>query len=143
MQDTKTHTLSRDKAGLALCTITIYCVCDELLRAMNHQDDRQYRLSCAEVMMVPILAALCFGGNGALCRRYLVESGAWKSDLSRSRFCRRLHRVPREAWALLQQVLGAEFCEQAVNPNEFYVVDSMPVEVCAPVRAGRSRLFPL
>ena len=93
-------------------------------------------------MMVPIVAALCFGGNGALCRCYLVESGAWKSALSRSRFSRRLHQVPREAWALLQQILGTEFCDEAVNANGFYVVDSMPVEVCAPVRVNRSRLFP-
>ena len=149
MQDTNTTTVStnqpanqRDKAGIALCAITIYCVCDELLRAMNHQEDWQCRVSCAEVMMVPILAALCFGGNGALCRSYLVETGAWKASLSPSRFSRRLHGVPREAWALLQQVLGAEFQEEAVNPNGFYIVDSMPVEVCAPVRVKRSRLFP-
>lgn len=147
MQDTNNSlsnasTGGRNATSIALCAITIYCVCDELLRAMNHQDDRQCRLSCAEIMMVPILAALCFGGNGALCRCYLVESGAWKSGLSRSRFSRRLHQVPREAWALLQQILGTEFCDEAVNANGFYVVDSMPVEVCAPVRVKRSRLFP-
>lgn len=91
--------------------------------------------------MVPLLAAQCFGGNGALCRNYLVESGAWKHSLSRSRFSRRLHQVPREAWALLQEVLGAEFSEECVNPNQIYIVDSMPVDVCSPARAVRSRLF--
>jgi len=93
-------------------------------------------------MMVPLLAALCFGGNGALCRNYLVESGAWKQPLSRSRFSRRLHQVPREAWALLQEVLGAEFSEESVNPNQVYIVDSMPIDVCTAARALRSRLFP-
>ncbi len=96
-QPTITSTKQRDKATIALCAITIYCVCDELLHAMNHQEDWQCRVSCAEVMMVPILAALCFGGNGALCRSYLVETGAWKASLSPSRFSRRLHGVPREA----------------------------------------------
>lgn len=42
---------------------------------MRHEDNGQCRLICAEVMMVPVLAALCFGGNGALCRNYLIESG--------------------------------------------------------------------
>jgi hypothetical protein len=71
VQDSKSGKRERE-ASLALNAVTIYCVCDDLLRAMRHRDDRQCHLSCAEIIMVPLLAALCFGGNCALCRNYLL-----------------------------------------------------------------------
>ncbi len=42
---------------------TIYCLCDEFLKAIDHRDDPQVRLSTAEVMTVPLVAATFFGGN--------------------------------------------------------------------------------
>jgi hypothetical protein len=33
---------------------TIYCLCDELLKAWGHRNDPQARLSTAEVMTVPL-----------------------------------------------------------------------------------------
>ena len=51
--------------------ITIYCVCDDLLKALHHQDDPQTRFSAAEVMTVPLVACAFFGGNQALARNFL------------------------------------------------------------------------
>ncbi len=42
---------------------TIYCLCDDFLKAMHHRDDPQLRLSTAEVMTVSLVAATFFGGN--------------------------------------------------------------------------------
>lgn len=104
---------------MALSAITFYCVCDDLLRAMRHRDDRQCRLSCAEVMMVPLLAALCFGGNGALCRHYLVESGLGSIPCRALAFaadCIRCHvkrgRFYRKCWE-------ESFVKSASTPTRF------------------------
>ncbi len=32
--------------------VTFYCICDDLLKALDHQDDGQTRYSSAEVMTV-------------------------------------------------------------------------------------------
>jgi hypothetical protein len=45
---------------------TIYCLCEDLLRAILHLDDPQVRLSTAEVMAIPLMAPNFFGGN--FCR---------------------------------------------------------------------------
>jgi hypothetical protein len=38
--------------------ITIYCLCDDFLKAMCHRrDDPQSRLSTAEVMTIPLVAS--------------------------------------------------------------------------------------
>ena len=42
---------------------TDYCVCADLLRALEIGDYAQSLLSNAEIMMTPIVAALYFGGK--------------------------------------------------------------------------------
>src|SRR5689334_12168645 len=75
--------------------ILIYCLCDDLLRAMRHREDGQCQMSDAEVMTVALVAALYFRGNFALAGRMLTEQGYLRVRLSRSRFSRRVHRVKR------------------------------------------------
>jgi hypothetical protein len=41
--------------------IAVYCLRDDLLRAMGHRDDRQCQISEAEVMTIAIVAALHCG----------------------------------------------------------------------------------
>ena len=38
--------------------VAIYCLCDDILRAMNHQGDIQQQMSDCEVMTTAIVAAL-------------------------------------------------------------------------------------
>ena len=42
---------------------TIYCLCEEFLKATAHRDDPQVRLSTAEVMTVALTASTFFGSN--------------------------------------------------------------------------------
>lgn len=121
--------------------ITIYCLCDDLLKAMNHRDDRQCRYSSAEVMTVPLVAASFFGGNHALARRFLCAHGYTRTTLSASRFCRRLQALPSSVWKTIEALLGQVF--QQRNTRQVYVVDSLPVPVCHNIRIRRCRLFPL
>jgi hypothetical protein len=53
---------------------TIYYLCDEFLKAIDHRDDPQVRLTTAEeVMTIPLVAAAFFGGNIDKTRRFLHE----------------------------------------------------------------------
>ncbi len=60
--------------------VTIYCLCDDLLKGMQHRDDVQTRFSTAQVMTVPLVAASFF------VLRWQPRSGAPFSALSRLLF---------------------------------------------------------
>ena len=118
---------------------TIYCLCDDFLKAMNYPDDPQTTLSSAEVMTVPLVAAVFFGGHLQNSYDFLHEHGYIRTKLSPSRFNRRLHALPVELWYTLLGLLGEVF--KARNRSGQYVIDSMPVPVCDNIRIRRCRLF--
>jgi hypothetical protein len=55
--------------------ITIYCLCDDFLKAVRHHDDPQIVGSTVEVMTVPLVAAALFGGNIDKTRLFFHEYG--------------------------------------------------------------------
>ena len=73
--------------------IAVYCICDDLLKAMNHKEDPQCQMSDAEVMTTAIVSVLFFSGNYVRSREFLVEQGYVPRMLSASRYNRRLHRI--------------------------------------------------
>jgi hypothetical protein len=121
--------------------ITTYYLCDEFLKAIGHHDDPQVRLSTAEVMSVALVAATFFGGNVEASRSFLDEYGYIQKAISKSRFNRRLHAIDSSLWQELFDVLAEVFKQN--NPDQSYVVDSLPVAVCDNIRIGRSKLYPL
>lgn len=118
--------------------IAVYCLCDDLLRAMNHRDDVQCRMSEAEVMTAAIVAALYFGGNFALACRMLCEQGYMPYMLSASRFNRRLHRI-KPLFLTLFAYLGETF--KQMNEESVYVIDTFPLPACDNYRIRRSRRY--
>jgi hypothetical protein len=50
-------------------------VCAEVLEAQGHLEEPQRHFNDAEVMTVPLVAALYHGGNHALTRRFLHQHG--------------------------------------------------------------------
>ena len=121
--------------------ITTYYLCDEFLKAIGHHDDQQVRLSSAEVMSVALVAATFFGGNVEASRSFLDEYGYIQKAISKSRFNRRLHAIDSSLWQELFDVLAEVFKQN--NPDQSYVVDSLPVAVCDNIRIRRSKLYPL
>jgi hypothetical protein len=119
--------------------VIIYCLCDDLLKTMQHRDDPQTKLSSAEVMTVPLVAATFFHGNQGQAQRFLQEHGYIRTSLSRSRFNRRLHALPSEVWNTLFSLLAQVFKQH--NPSLDYVVDSLPVPVCDNIRIRRCQLL--
>ena len=119
--------------------VTIYCVCQDLLQALEHRDDPQARLSSAQVMTVPLVAACFFGGKIERARVFLLEHGYIRQPLSKSRLNRRLHALPWALWQRLFDLLGQLFKEH--NPNGHYTVDSMPIPACDNIRIKRCKLL--
>ena len=118
--------------------ITIYCFLEELLDALGHKDDRQARLSTAEVMTVALVAAEFFAGCHQHALTFLVEHRYLK-PFSKSRFNRRLHALPESLWQSALAVLAE--CHQRTNQEAIHLVDILPVPACHNIRISRCRLY--
>jgi Transposase DDE domain len=118
--------------------VAVFCLVDDILKAMSHREDEQCQMSDAEVMTTAILAALYFGGNYTLARRMLVSQGYILRMLSKSRFSRRLHRI-KPFFETLFGLLGEYW--KALNANSIYAVDTFPIPVCDNYRIKRARLY--
>ena len=73
--------------------IATFCLCDDLLKAMHHQEDRQCQMNDAEIMPTAFVAALFFRGNHESARAMLQQHGYIPHMVSKSRLSRRLHRI--------------------------------------------------
>lgn len=118
--------------------VAVYCLCDDLLKALYHYEDRQCQLSDAEVMTIAITAMLYFRGNFEAARRFLRDHGYLPHMLSKSRFNRRLHRIA-ELFMTLFSLLGETW--KALNENSIYVIDSFPIAACDNYRIPRSKRY--
>ncbi len=121
---------------------TIYCLCDDFLKAMHRFDDPQVRLSTAEVMTVPLVAATFFGANVDKTCRFLREYGYMPKMVSKGRFNHRLHEIDPELWQGLFSLLAEFFKRRNSEGERTYAVDSFPVAVCENIRIRRCRLYP-
>ena len=118
--------------------ILVYCLCADLLDALDHREDKQCQVSDAEIMTIGIVAALKFGGNYNSARLMLKEQGYIPGMLGKSRFSRRLHRV-KPYFLTLFSVLGEGW--KAESEENIYVVDTYPIPVCDNIRISRCRLY--
>jgi len=96
---------------------TIYCLCDDFLKAINHRDDPQVLLTTAEVMTIPLVAATFFGGNVEKARRFLKEYGYMPTIISKSHLNRRIHAIEITLWEGLF-ALFAQVFKQRKTPNK-------------------------
>ena len=118
--------------------VAVFCLCDDMLKAIHHHEDPQCKMSDAEVMTTAIVAAQYFGGNQEKTRRFMKEYGYMPRMLSKSRFNRRWHRLKDLFWALFN-LLGETW--KGMNEHSIYIVDSFPVAACDNYRIPRCRLY--
>ncbi len=118
--------------------ILVYCLCDDMLKALRHHEDAQCQLSDAEVMTVALVAALYFGGNFVDAGDMLSEQGYIPVMLSRSRFNRRVHRV-KPLFLTLFACLGEHF--KALNEESVYILDTFPISACDNYRIPHSKRY--
>jgi hypothetical protein len=118
--------------------IVTFCLCDDLLKAIHHQEDRQCHMNDAEIMTTALVASLFFRGNHESARAMLQQHGYIPHMLSKSRFRRRLHRS-KDIFIILFNLLGKLW--KTLNTDALYVIDSLPVAVCDNIRIRRSKLY--
>jgi hypothetical protein len=118
-------------------TITaIFCHVDDFLKALSWKDDKQCRLSLAEIVTIALTAARFFAGNLEAARIFLHEHG-YVPDIGKSRLNRRLHAIPTFFWHYIVAYLASKQHPDCMH----FLVDSFPIAVCHPVRASRRSLF--
>lgn len=118
--------------------IIIYCLADDFLREINHQESSQCQMSDAEVLTTALIAARHFGGNFAVSQRFLNQPHYMGTMLSRSRFSRRLQRLKHHLLTLIA-IFGTVW--KALNIDQIYIVDTFPIPACDNYRIRRCRLY--
>jgi Transposase DDE domain len=118
--------------------IATFCLCDDLLKAMHHQEDRQCQMNDAEVMTTAFVASLYFRGNQESARAMLQQHGYIPHMLSKSRFSRRLHRM-KDILRIFFNLLAQTW--KQLNHESIYVIDSIPIAVCDNIRIRRSKIY--
>lgn len=118
--------------------VAVFCLVDDILKAMRHREDEQCQMSDAEVMTTAITAALYYGGNFALARRMLTSQGYIPRMLSKSRFSRRLHRI-KPFFMTVFNLLGEYW--KGLNEESIYAIDTFPIPACDNYRISRAKLY--
>lgn len=119
--------------------VFIYCFCDDFLKSLGITDDVQSKMSSAEMMTFAIVSALFFGGNFSRTRLLLNHPRYMRNMLSKSRLNRRIHAMDVSIWQSVFHAISLVFSKN--NQVLEYLIDSMPVEVCANVRSYRCKLL--
>ena len=118
--------------------IATFCLCDDVLKARHHQEDRQCQMNDAEIMTTALIASLFFRGNHESARTMLRQYGYIPHMLSKSRFSRRLHRM-KELFIVLFDLLA--HIGKTPNSDAVYVIDSIPIAVCDNIRIRRAKIY--
>lgn len=118
--------------------VFVYCLCDDLLKALHHREDPQCRVGDAEVLTTALVAAWYFGGNLSRSQTFLFEQKYFTRRLSHSRFIRRLHRCAHLLMPLFHVLAGLG---HELNQESLYVLDSFPVPACDNIRIRRCQRY--
>lgn len=118
--------------------VVVFCLVDDMLKAMRHRENHQCKMRDAEIMTTAIVAVLYFGGNYAQARSMLASHGYVPRMLSKSRFSRRLHRI-KPFFVTLFNLLGEHW--KSLNEESIYSIDTFPVPVCDNYRIRRAKIY--
>ena len=118
-------------------TTAVYSIIDDILKAINHYDDKRRTMTDTEVITTAITSTMFFYGNMEKARSFMSSTGIIKNMLSKSRFCRRVHALSDLIYDMFHQ-LGSVL--KTINISSEYIVDSFPVPICDNIRISRCRI---
>lgn len=124
--------LSEDKV------IALYCIVDDLLKAMRHREDVRVKVNDSEVITTAFISALYFSGHQSNACAFMKMKGYVPKMLDKGQFNRRLHRLGTLFYTLFHQ-MGHQL--KAVAGATDYIIDSFPVAVCDNVRIFKTKLL--
>src|SRR5271168_1996360 len=118
--------------------ISIFCLVDDLLKQIKHQEHPFRKLSDSEVITTAIVSGLYFGGHLDNARGFMKMARLCPQMLDKSRFCRRLHRLEPLICSLFLQI--GQYLKDISGAAD-YIVDSFPVAVCDNIRIANCKLL--
>jgi hypothetical protein len=118
--------------------ISLYCIVDDILKGLHHQEDIRVKVSDSEVITTAFVSVLFFGGHIDNARRFMQMKGYVPRMLDKSRFCRRLHRLSDLLMTMFFET-GQALKDMAGAAD--YILDSFPVSVCENVRLSRCKII--
>jgi len=118
--------------------ISVYCIVDDILKGVDHLEDRRRRVCDSEIITTALVSALYFGGHLDNGRSFMKMTRLVPAMLDKSRFNRRLHQVGDLIYSIFFQIGHAL---KGIAGASEYVIDSFPVPVCDNIRISRSKLL--
>ena len=118
--------------------IRIYCIIDDILKGVGHQEDNRRKVSDSEIITTALVSALYFGGHLDNSRGFMKMTKLVPDMLDKSRFNRRLHQLSDLLFGIFYQI--GNYLKSMAGASE-YVIDSFPVAVCDNIRISRCKLL--
>jgi hypothetical protein len=118
--------------------ISIYCIVDDILKGIGHNEDVRRRISDSEIITTALISALYFGGHIDNGRNFMKMTRLVPGMLDKSRFNRRLHNLSEMLFSIFSQI--GHCLKTAAGASE-YIIDSFPVAVCDNIRISRCKLL--
>ena len=78
--------------------ISIFCICDEIVKFFGLEDDPQCKMSTAEIMTFALISASHYRGDYRTTRLASISCKYFPKILSLSRLLRRIHKIQETIW---------------------------------------------
>ena len=118
--------------------IAIFCICDEVIKAVGLTGDPQQKMTDAEVMSFALISALYYQADYRTTSLVSMSLGYFSSILSHSRIVRRIHAIPHGIWWLVFSVLKMYLRK---TKSDYFIVDSFPVKAYENHKSFRAKIF--
>ena len=118
--------------------IATFCRCDDLLKAIHHQEDRPCQMHAAEIMTTAFMASFFFRENHESARALLQQDGYIPHMLRKRRVSRRLHRM-KDIFIIVFDLFGQT--GKTRNTETISVIDRLPMAVCDHRRIRRATMY--
>ena len=116
----------------------IYCICDEVVKALNIKDDSQCQMSSSEIMTFALMSAMLYGCDYRKTRLVASVLRYFNKILSHSRLVKRIHKIPSQAWYMVFFSLQV-FLKN--KENSLFIVDSFPIKAYENHKSFRAHIF--
>src|SRR6516164_6701180 len=90
--------------------IATFCLCDDLLKAMHHPEDRQCQMNDAEIMTTACIASLFFRGNHESARALLQPIRKYLGDLRKRNHVIVLNAGVEPGWCAARLSIPCGMC---------------------------------
>lgn len=117
--------------------ISIFCLIDDILQGINHEEDARRQVSDSEIILTAIVSSISFYGNHCSAIKFMKQYGFIPNMLGKSRFNRRLHKIAKLLYEIFEIVSSyfKDFCCEM-----HYIIDSFPVAVCNSMRIANCKI---